>query len=262
MQHLRLCHQACPLAPDRCGTLCFCEVNHFLNLVAQEPRRGVTNGYIVFFDILRYLRISTSKPGRRIGAEKAGSSLCIPQQSMIYICHCYSNTVLTLLLQSHKAMPYLNRPYRHRKWYLEYLSRYIDPPEDSPPQTNFTVELAPFPTHFLENGQAVFTPSNRKDYLRVSQMDIRPDTVIFATGYTQCFDYLDKESNYPSPRDADLRNITRSGDENMAFIGYVRPGVGRLTDLNLRSKLTILQVQYLRLPRCRLSFGCLSLKAK
>jgi hypothetical protein len=58
-------------------------------------------------------------------------------------------------------------------------------------------------------------------------MDIRPDTVIFATGYTQCFNYLDKESNYPSPRDADLRNIARSGDEDLAFIGYVRPGVGK-----------------------------------
>ncbi|KIM49249.1 hypothetical protein M413DRAFT_438422 [Hebeloma cylindrosporum] len=135
------------------------------------------------------------------------------------------------LNKSHKAMPYLNRPYRHRKWYLEYLSRYVDPPEDSPPQTNFAIELAPFPTHFLKNGQAVFTPGNRKDYLRISQMDIRPDTVIFATGYTQCFNYLDKESSYPSPHDADVRNITRSGDENLAFIGYVRPGVGAIPPL-------------------------------
>jgi dimethylaniline monooxygenase (N-oxide forming) len=46
-------------------------------------------------------------------------------------------------------------------------------------------------------------------------MDIQPDTVIFATGYT----HLD---NYPSPRDAELRNIVRSGDEDIAFIGYVR----------------------------------------
>lgn len=55
MQHLGLCHQACPLAPDRYGTLYFSEVNHFVNLVAQEPRRGVTNGYTVLFGTLRYL---------------------------------------------------------------------------------------------------------------------------------------------------------------------------------------------------------------
>ncbi|KAF8969949.1 FAD/NAD-P-binding domain-containing protein [Flammula alnicola] len=135
------------------------------------------------------------------------------------------------LNKSHKAMPYLNRPYRKRPWYLDYMSRYIDPPEDSPPQTNFTVDLAPFPTHFLPNGQAIFTPSKRKDYVRISQMDIRPDTVIYATGYTQQFDYLDKGSGYPSPREADLRNVAKIGDETIGFIGYVRPGVGAIPPL-------------------------------
>lgn len=57
-------------------------------------------------------------------------------------------------------------------------------------------------------------------------MDVRPNTVIYATGYTQQFDFLDKESNYPAPHDADLRNVAKSGDESVAFIGYVRPGVG------------------------------------
>jgi len=123
-------------------------------------------------------------------------------------------------------MPYLNRPYRNRPWYLEYISRYIDPPEDSPPQTDFTVELAPFPDHILPNGQVVFTKSKRKDAARVAKMDIRPNTVIYATGYTQEFPYLDKESNYPRLHEADLRNISKSGDESIAFIGYVRPGVG------------------------------------
>lgn len=123
-------------------------------------------------------------------------------------------------------MPYLNRPYRQRPWYLEYMSRYIDPPEDSPPQTDFTVELAPFPTRFTNEGQVVFNPCQRKDYVRISKMDIRPDTVIYATGYTQHFDYLDKASNYSSPQIADLRNVAKSGDETVAFIGYVRPGVG------------------------------------
>ncbi|KDR81496.1 hypothetical protein GALMADRAFT_239475 [Galerina marginata CBS 339.88] len=135
------------------------------------------------------------------------------------------------LNKSHKAMPYLNRPYRSRPWYLEFVSRYIDPPEDCPPQTNFVVELAPFPSHFLPNGQAAFSPSQRKDALRVMKMDIRPDTIIYATGYTQEFKYLDNDSFYPSLRDANLRNITRTGDESLAFIGYVRPGVGAIPPL-------------------------------
>lgn len=124
-------------------------------------------------------------------------------------------------------MPYINRPYRKRAWYLDYMSRYIDPPEDSPPQTNFTVELAPFPSHFTDEGRPVFTPSKRKDYARISKMDIQPDTIVYATGYTQNFSYLDEDSHYPTPHDADLRDIARSGDESVGFIGYVRPGVGK-----------------------------------
>jgi len=135
------------------------------------------------------------------------------------------------LNKSHKAMPYLNRPYRNRPWYLDYISRYIDPPEDSYPQTNFVVHLAPFPTHFSASGQAIFPLSNRKDALRISRMDVRPDTVIYATGYTQQFAFLDKKSNYPAPQDADLRNVAKSGDESLAFIGYVRPGVGAIPPL-------------------------------
>jgi len=57
-------------------------------------------------------------------------------------------------------------------------------------------------------------------------MNVRPDTVIYATGYTQQFAFLDKKSNYPTPHDADLRNVAKSGDESFACIGYVRPGVG------------------------------------
>lgn len=123
-------------------------------------------------------------------------------------------------------MPYINRPYRNRPKYLEYLSRYIDPPEDSSPQTDFTVDLAPFPTHFTTDGQAVFPPSSRKDFIRISNMKVRPDIVIYATGYTQNFDFFDEQGNYPVPGEADVRNIVRHDDPSVAFIGYVRPGVG------------------------------------
>ncbi|CAA7267885.1 unnamed protein product [Cyclocybe aegerita] len=135
------------------------------------------------------------------------------------------------LNKSHKAMPYLNRPYRNRPWYMEYISRYIDPPEDSPPRTDFVVELAPFPSHILPNGRVVFKSSRRKDAIRISKMDIRPDTVVYATGYTQQFDYLDEASEYPVPSDADLRSIAKTGDESIGFIGYVRPGVGAIPPL-------------------------------
>jgi len=123
-------------------------------------------------------------------------------------------------------MPYINRPYRNRPVILDLLSHYSDPPEDLPPQTNFVVDLAPFPTSFLPSGRAVFPTSKRKDAVRMANRDIRPDTVIYATGYTQDFSFLDE--GYPTPSEADVRNVVRVGDEDVAFIGFVRPGVGAI----------------------------------
>ncbi|KAK1220425.1 hypothetical protein PQX77_016806 [Marasmius sp. AFHP31] len=130
------------------------------------------------------------------------------------------------LNKSHKAMPYINRPYRNRPAFLDHLSRYIDPPEDSPPQTNFVVDLAPFPSHFLPNGRAVFPVSKRKDYERMKDRDVRPEVLIYATGYRQDFSFLAKD--YPTADQANIRNIVREGDESVAFIGFVRPGVGAI----------------------------------
>ncbi|KAF9456454.1 FAD/NAD-P-binding domain-containing protein [Collybia nuda] len=137
----------------------------------------------------------------------------------------------TFLNKSHKAMPYINRPYRKRPRIFDYVSRYIDPPEDSPPQTEFIIDLAPFPTKFLPNGCAVFPLTPRKDAIRMADRIVQPNLVIYATGYTQEFGFLDKESNYPTPGDANIRNVVKEGDETVGFIGFVRPGVGAIPPL-------------------------------
>lgn len=64
------------------------------------------------------------------------------------------------------------------------MSRYIDPEEDSPPQTDFSVELAPFPSHFEPDGKAVFPITKRKESKKIQEIEVRPQTVIYATGYT------------------------------------------------------------------------------
>ncbi|TFK45983.1 FAD/NAD(P)-binding domain-containing protein [Heliocybe sulcata] len=142
------------------------------------------------------------------------------------------------LNKSHKAMPYINRPYRHRPRFMDYLSRYIDPPEDMPPQTHFTVDLAPFPTHFTESGQAVFPLDRdaqgrpkRKDAVRIQEKEVKPDMVIYATGYKQDFEFLEK-GEYKTPEEADVRNVCWSGDPSVGFIGFVRPGVGAIPPIS------------------------------
>lgn len=136
-------------------------------------------------------------------------------------------------------MPYINRPYRNRPAYMDYISRYSDPDEDMPPQTNFAVDLAPFPSRITLIGRVVFPKSQRKDAIRMQERDVRPDTVIYATGYTQKFDFLDPEGGYATAGEADIRNITKSGDESVAFIGFVRPGVGELSFVELALRLVL-----------------------
>jgi hypothetical protein len=53
---------------------------------------------------------------------------------------------------------------------------------------------------------------------------VKPDLLIFATGYKQEFSFSD--SNYPTPAQADIRSIWKSGDESVGFIGFVRPSFG------------------------------------
>lgn len=153
-------------------------------------------------------------------------------------------------------MPYINRPYRKRPLFMDYLSRYIDPPEDMPPQTSFAVDLAPFPSYFLPSGRAVFPVSERKDAKRMLTRDVRPDTVIFATGYRQDFGFLDHRAGYPTVADADIRNIAKTGEESVGFIGFVRPGVGTLqSPLGLLKRLTDGQERSRLSQRCRRSSG-------
>jgi len=128
-------------------------------------------------------------------------------------------------------MPYINRPYRTRSKYLDYFSRYIDAPEDSPPETDFVIDLAPFPIGFLNDGRAIFPKTPRKDAIRMADRVVKPDLIIYATGYTQNFDFFDKESNYATPGDANMRSVTKTGDESVGFIGFVRPGVGAIPPL-------------------------------
>lgn len=82
-------------------------------------------------------------------------------------------------------MPYINRPYRIRAPILDWLSQYEEPAEDMPPNTDFAVELAPFPERFTAEGRAVFPLTSRKESIRMATMDIRPDVVLFASGYKQ-----------------------------------------------------------------------------
>jgi dimethylaniline monooxygenase (N-oxide forming) len=129
------------------------------------------------------------------------------------------------LNKSSKAMPYLNRPYQE-KHPLAFLGNgYVDPPEDA--QSTRHIDTAPFPSHIDSTGRVIFTPRpDRKDWVRLRDTEIRPNTIVYCTGYTQTFSWL--APSYPTAADASIRNIVSPEDTSISFIGFVRPGVGAI----------------------------------
>ncbi|KAF2204514.1 dimethylaniline monooxygenase [Delitschia confertaspora ATCC 74209] len=129
------------------------------------------------------------------------------------------------LNKSSKAMPYLNRPYKE-KHPLAFLGNgYVDPPEDA--NSDRWVDTCSFPSSVDETGRVIFEPSEgRKDYRRLKNQEVRPNCVVFCTGYKQVFSWL--HPSYPTAADANVRNIVNAERPDIAFIGFVRPGVGAI----------------------------------
>jgi dimethylaniline monooxygenase (N-oxide forming) len=129
------------------------------------------------------------------------------------------------LNKSSKAMPYLNRPYQ-KKHPLAFLGNgYVDPPEDA--QSKRWVDTCSFPERIDETGRVIFEKRpDRKDWRRMKNAEVRPNCVVYCTGYTQTFSWLD--SSYPTASDATIRNIISPTEPSVSFIGFVRPGVGAI----------------------------------
>lgn len=130
----------------------------------------------------------------------------------------------TFLNKSSKAMPYINRGWKSRSPMLERITSYLDPPSVKPEEVS--VDLAPFPARVREDGTVEFVRNGRKEDLRMRNRTIKPDVVVYATGYTQQFDFLSKE--YPVPATVRCRDVFDPEDPTVAFIGFVRPGVGAI----------------------------------
>lgn len=133
----------------------------------------------------------------------------------------------TFLNKSSRAMPYINRSWKKRHWLLERFARYLDPPTVQPDEPG--IDLAPFPSHILPSGEVVFRRNKRKESRRAETTHFFPDVIVFATGYTQEFPFIDhSHGTYPSPADADCRDVFAFSDPTVSFIGFTRPGVGAI----------------------------------
>ncbi|RYP65886.1 hypothetical protein DL771_008070 [Monosporascus sp. 5C6A] len=146
---------------------------------------------------------------------------------------------LIIFTKSSKAMPYISKPYRKDTIFQRLRSSIIQVP--IPETHGRQIDMAPWPSHVDSEGVLHFVDNGRPEYRRMRDAQVRPDVLVFATGYTQRFDFLD--STYPTISDLDVREVWRRDEPSVGFIGFVRPGFGAIPPLaELQAQLWVLNL--------------------
>lgn len=126
-------------------------------------------------------------------------------------------------------------PWRPKKWpLLTRIRRFIVNTELPPPER--IIDVAPFPSHITPDGVAHFPRNGRPEADKINEEVIKPDVIVFATGYVPTFPFFNTSHNagrraYPQSHDANVRNIWHTNDPTIGFIGFIRPGFGAIPPL-------------------------------
>lgn len=122
------------------------------------------------------------------------------------------------LVKSDKAVPYMSA--RHRKGFWNAIRAFFInvPIKDTGDRV---IEVKAWPTHADQDGTLNIPEADADTAYRV-----KPDRVVLATGYRTEFPFL-QEGQYPTLAEARVRGIYRYIEEGFAYIGFVRPSLGR-----------------------------------
>jgi dimethylaniline monooxygenase (N-oxide forming) len=119
-------------------------------------------------------------------------------------------------------MPYISAPYREQSLINDIRSSILQVPIAD--TGGRQIYLAPWPEVINEKGIVHFKDNGRPEAGRMRRRVVRPDVIVFATGYKQEFPFLD--SSYITPAAADIRNIWKRGHESVGFTGFFRLSFG------------------------------------
>jgi dimethylaniline monooxygenase (N-oxide forming) len=138
------------------------------------------------------------------------------------------------LVKSDRALPYMSEGHRANTKFNEMRAKFVNVPfKDT---RGRRIDVVRWPTSIDEDGEMHFEdePSNKLKH-------VRPDVVVFATGFKSEFSYLD--SDYPQLAHANVRGIYKDEDVSVGFIGYVRPSIGAIPPLaELQAQLWVLRL--------------------
>lgn len=100
------------------------------------------------------------------------------------------------------------------------------------------LDVAPWPARFDENGIVQFRNNKRPEYGRMRDQKIKPDVVVYCTGYKQEFSFLGNLT-----AETDVREIWNRETPSLGFIGFVRPNLGAIPSLaEMQAQLWVLNL--------------------
>ncbi|GKU08193.1 unnamed protein product, partial [Fusarium langsethiae] len=149
--------------------------------------------------------------------------------------------------KSMKICPYLSLPYRpkqpdFRLWLYSLRSAFVQTPV--PDTDGRQADLAPLPKRIDEDGTVEFVDNGRPEYARLRHRRIKPDMIIFCTGYRQTFPFLaGTDVNHTDHPSSYVRGIWKRENPNIGFIGFVRPSLGAIPPLSeMQAQLWVLNL--------------------
>ncbi|CAJ2508283.1 Uu.00g094690.m01.CDS01 [Anthostomella pinea] len=103
------------------------------------------------------------------------------------------------------------------------------------------IDVAPWPERIDDDGIVHFRDNGRPEYQYMkAQPPIKPDVIVFCTGYKHDFPFLPPSS--ASSR-TDVRDIWHRDNPSIGFIGFVRPNLGAIPPLaELQAQLWVLNL--------------------
>ena len=125
--------------------------------------------------------------------------------------------------KSAKAMPYISAQYRTNSPSNKIKSCVAQVPIID--TNGRKIDLAPWPKEINEKGIVRFVENGRAEADVMKRTTCKPNVLILAIGYTKTFSFLD--APYPRPQDANIRSVWGENDDNIVFMGFVRPSFGK-----------------------------------
>jgi dimethylaniline monooxygenase (N-oxide forming) len=155
--------------------------------------------------------------------------------------------LLVFFCKTGRALPYISEQYRSKSIWNRIRSWFINVPIKN--TEGRVIEIATWPNHIKEDGAVVFEESDRPEAKVMKDKTVKPDMVVFATGYKKEFPFLDPQE-YRTAIVPDVRGIYNEDDITVSFIGFIRPSLGAIPPLaEMQAQLWVYRLLHAKYPQ-------------